>query len=136
MTQVLCCYTWYIGICWDFDHFVRCLLPTSVLLDGDYFILCSRCCLPWTVCLYNVSKYRLCSRGGSRFKVRGGAHLKYLRRAEGGRANIFGVFRVKNHDFTPTNHIFSNCGGWREIFWGISCEKLRFYAKKSYFFQF
>jgi hypothetical protein len=30
--------------------------------------------------------------------------------AEGG-ANIFGVFRVKNHDFTPKNHIFSNCGG-------------------------
>ena len=25
--------------------------------------------------------------------------------AEGG-ANVFGVFRVKNHDFTPTNHIF------------------------------
>ena len=29
------------------------------------------------------------------FKL-GGAHLK-----------IFGVFRVKNHDFTPTKHIFS-----------------------------
>jgi hypothetical protein len=36
----------------------------------------------------------------------GGSHLEKLRRAEGG-ANIFGVFRVKNHDFTPTNHIFS-----------------------------
>jgi hypothetical protein len=24
-------------------------------------------------------------------------------------------------------------GGRREQFWGISCEKLRFYAKKSYF---
>ena len=34
-----------------------------------------------------------------------GTHLKKLRRAEGG-ANIWGVFRVKNHDFTPTNHIF------------------------------
>jgi hypothetical protein len=40
------------------------------------------------------------------FQVRGGAHLKKLRRAEGG-ANIFGVFRVKkNHDFTPKYHIF------------------------------
>ena len=55
------------------------------------------------------------------FQVRG-AHLKKLRRAEGG-ANIFGVFRVKNHDFTPKNHIFSNCGGGREHVWGISCEK-------------
>jgi hypothetical protein len=27
-------------------------------------------------------------------------------------------------------------GGRRENVWGISCEKLRFYAKKSYFFQF
>jgi hypothetical protein len=39
------------------------------------------------------------------FKLGEGAHLKKLRRAEGG-ANIFGVFRVKNHDFTPKNHIF------------------------------
>ena len=39
------------------------------------------------------------------FKL-GGA-LKKLLRAEGG-AKIVGVFRVKNHDFTPNNHIFSN----------------------------
>ena len=73
------------------------------------------------------------------FQVRGGggggAHLKKLHRAEGG-TNIFGVFRVKNHDFTPKNHIFSNCGGRRENFLGISCEKSWFYAKKLYFFQF
>jgi hypothetical protein len=40
------------------------------------------------------------------FQVRG-AHLKKLRRAEGG-AKMFGVFRVKNHDFTPKNLIFSD----------------------------
>ena len=38
------------------------------------------------------------------FKVRG-AHLNKLRRAEGG-AKIFGVFRVKNHDFTPKKSKF------------------------------
>jgi hypothetical protein len=27
-------------------------------------------------------------------------------------------------------------GGRRKNFWGISCEKSRFYAKKSYFLQF
>ena len=43
------------------------------------------------------------------FLIRG-AHLQKLRRAEGG-AKIFGVFRVKNHDFTPKNHIFSNFRG-------------------------
>ena len=44
------------------------------------------------------------------FQVTGGAHLKKLRRAEGG-AKIVGVFRVKNHDFTPKNHISSNFSG-------------------------
>ena len=57
-----------------------------------------------------------------------------MRRAERG-AKIFGVFRVKNHDFTPKNHIFSNCGGRRENCWGISCKKSWFYAKKSGFFS-
>jgi hypothetical protein len=65
------------------------------------------------------------------FQVRG-AHLKKLRRAKGG-TNIFGVFRVKNHDFTPKNNISFNYGGRREIFWGISCEKSRFDAKNHIF---
>ena len=43
------------------------------------------------------------------FQVRG-VHLKKLRRAKGG-AKFVGVFRVKNHDFTPKNHIFSNLRG-------------------------
>ena len=47
------------------------------------------------------------------FKL-GGAHLKELRRAEGG-AKIVGVFRVKNHDFTSKNHIFSNFRGHAPI---------------------
>ena len=50
-----------------------------------------------------------------------------------GAAKIIGVFRVKNHDFTPKNHIFSNCGGSRENCWCISCEKSRFDTKISYF---
>ena len=48
------------------------------------------------------------------FQVRG-VHLKKLRRAEGG-AKMFGVFCVKNHDFTPKYHIFSNFrGGARRV---------------------
>jgi hypothetical protein len=43
------------------------------------------------------------------FKL-GEAQLKKLRRAEGS-AKMFGVFRVKNHDFTPKIHIFSNFKG-------------------------
>ena len=68
------------------------------------------------------------------FKWRGGGgHLKKLRRAEEA-ANILGVFRVKNHYFTPKNYSFYNYGGRCEKFWGISCEISRFYAKKPYFF--
>jgi hypothetical protein len=39
------------------------------------------------------------------FKLGGGAHLKKSRRAEGGAKN-FGVFRVKNHDFTTKQSYF------------------------------
>ena len=68
------------------------------------------------------------------FQVRG-AHLKKLRRAEGG-AKIFGVFRVKNHDFTPKNHIFPILGGAREIFGVFHVKNHDFTPKKSYFYQF
>jgi len=45
------------------------------------------------------------------FQVRGEAHLKIICRAEGG-VEIFGVFRVKNHDFMPKKIlIFSNFRG-------------------------
>jgi hypothetical protein len=66
------------------------------------------------------------------FKL-GGAHLKKLRRAEGG-AKIFGVFRVKNHDFTPKNHIFPILGGAREIFGVFHVKNHDFTPKKSYFY--
>ena len=45
-----------------------------------------------------IQDFKLGGGGG------GGAHLKKLLRAEGG-ANMFGVFRVKIHDFTPIKQI-------------------------------
>ena len=62
-------------------------------------------------------------------------HLKKLRRAEGGAKN-FGVLRVKNHDFTPKNHIFPILGVAREIFGVFHVKNHDFTPKKSYFFQF
>ena len=69
------------------------------------------------------------------FKLGGGAHLKKLRRAEGG-AKFFGVFRVKNHHFTPKNHIYSNfrgaraagarAAGARPPPWIRPCERYKF----------
>ena len=73
-------------------------------------------------------------RGGSRISSLGGGGALKIIAPSGGRRENFGMFRVKNHDFTPKNHIFSNCGGRRENFWGISCEKSRFYAQKILFF--
>ena len=72
------------------------------------------------------------------FQVRGGgggAHLKKLRRAVGG-AKFFGVFRVKNNDFTPKNHIFPILGGAREIFGVFHVKNHDFMPKKSYVFTF
>ena len=69
-----------------------------------------------THCFYgNQNNKRVIAGADPGFQVRGGAHLKKLRRAEGG-AKIFGVFRVKNHDFTPKNHIFSIAEGGAKIF--------------------
>ena len=66
------------------------------------------------------------------FKL-GGASLKKIAPSRGRRENFWGISCEKSR-FYAKNHIFSNCGGRRENFWGISCEKSRFYAKKSYFF--
>ena len=69
-------------------------------------------------CPFGIFKLFLCVYADGRtvvyqgriqdFKLRGA--LEKLRRVEGG-AKIVGVFRVKNHDFTPKNHIFSNFKG-------------------------
>ena len=73
--------------------------------------------------------------------VGGRAHLKKLCRAEGG-AKIFGVFRVKNHDFTPKNHMFSNFRGARAgcappgsapASYQVSCHLAKGFRRKSCF---
>jgi hypothetical protein len=58
------------------------------------------------------------------FKLGGGGHKKKLRRAEGG-AIIFGVFRVKNHDFTPKNHIYFPILGGARAPWFRPCAGTR-----------
>ena len=68
------------------------------------------------------------------FQVRG-AHLTKLRLAEGG-AKIFGVFRVKNHDFTPKNYIFPILGGAREIFGVFHVKNHDFTPTKNHIFNF
>jgi hypothetical protein len=75
--------------------------------------------------LQGLALYRLCDIQGriQDFKL-GGVHLKELRRAEGG-AKFFGVFRVKNHDFTPKNHIFDI---ERKILYGTHLNENTFFS--------
>ena len=51
---------------------------------------------------------RISSWGGGGGGVGVGGALKKIAQSAG---KFWGVFRVKNHDFTPTNHIFSNFRG-------------------------
>ena len=67
------------------------------------------------------------------FQVSGGA-LKKIAPSRGRCENFWGISCEKSR-FYAKNHIFSNCGGRHENFWGISCEKSRFYAKKIIFFS-
>ena len=61
------------------------------------------------------------------FQVRGGA-LKQIA-PSGGRREFFWGISCEKSLFYAKKSYFSNCGGRRENIWGISCEK-------SYFFQF
>ena len=84
---------------------ITCTVHVESHPDTRHTILKYQCIVTYII------QYR-CTGADLGFQVRG-AHLKKLRRAEGG-ANIFGVFRVKkNHDFTQNNHIFSNFRGAR-----------------------
>jgi hypothetical protein len=87
---------------------------------------CIKCYYVTVIAFYFSSNiYRTETRGGSRiFKLGGGAHLKKLRRAEGGAKN-FGVFRVKNHDFTQKNHIFFHLRREERKFLGYFVWKIR-----------
>jgi hypothetical protein len=47
-----------------------------------------------------------------------------------------GEFRVKNHDYTPKNHIFSNCGGSRKIVGVFRVKNHDFTPKNRIFSNF
>ena len=78
-------------------------------------------CSLWKYCIARVDPG---------FQVRG-VHLKNC--TEWREAQFFlVVFHVKNHDFTPKNHVISNFRGTREIF-GVFRVKITILRKKKYF---
>ena len=110
VTDVFCSYTTWLFITIK-------IYRKSVILIYNYFIYLCQVLIYDTLEIPNTIWYHECIYQGQiqNFKLGGGVHLKKLRRAEGG-GKIFGVFRVKNHDFTPKNLIFSNFrGGARQV---------------------
>ena len=69
------------------------------------------------------------------FKLGGGA-LKKIAPSGGMRENFWGISCEKSRFYAKKSYLFPILGGDARNFWGNSCEKSRFYAKKSYFFQF
>ena len=67
------------------------------------------------------------------FQVRGGALKKNA--PSGGRRENFGDISCEKSRFYPKKSYFFQLRREVRNFWGISCEKSRFYPKKSYFFQ-
>jgi hypothetical protein len=65
------------------------------------------------------------------FQVRGGA-LKKIAPSRGRLENIWGISCEKSRFYAKKSY-FSNFRGGARNFWGISCEKSRFYAKKIIF---
>jgi lipoprotein NlpI len=66
------------------------------------------------------------------FQVRGGVLKKIVPR--GGRREIVGVFRVKNYDFTQTNHIFPIAEEGANIF-GVFRVKNHNFTPKNHIFS-
>jgi hypothetical protein len=66
------------------------------------------------------------------FQVRGRA-LKKIAPSRGRRENFLGISCEKSRFYAKKSY-FSNFRGGARNFWGISCEKSRFYAKKNHIF--
>jgi hypothetical protein len=66
------------------------------------------------------------------FQVREGALIK-IAPSEGRREKFWGISCEKSRFYAKKSY-FSNFKGGARNFWGISCEKSRFYAKKIIFF--
>ena len=66
------------------------------------------------------------------YQVRGVA-LKKIAPNGRRREHFWGISCEKSR-FYANNYIFCNSEGRREHFWGISCEKSRSYAKKNHIF--
>jgi hypothetical protein len=68
------------------------------------------------------------------FQVRGGA-IKKIAPSGGRREHFWGISCEKSRFYAKKSIFFQLRREARKVL-GISCEKSRFYAKKSYFFQF
>jgi hypothetical protein len=132
----------YLKFGWTFCTYKKCNLNLSLHISSEaLYQLVMHCLCVSTVkrfgfeYIWDIKDQTPVTGADPGFQVRGGALKKIA--PSGGRCEKFwGISCEKSRFYDKKNRIFSNCGGRRENFWGISCEKSRFYAKKSYFFQF
>jgi hypothetical protein len=68
---------------------------------------------PWIKCINMQYPCFKCTRGEYQYVPMLGRIQDFKLGGWAGGSKFFGVFRVKNHDFTPKNHIFSNFRGAR-----------------------
>jgi hypothetical protein len=68
------------------------------------------------------------------FKLGGGGALKKIAPSGGGHEHFWGISCEKSRFYAKKSNVFQLRREARKVL-GISCEKSRFYAKKSYFFQ-
>ena len=86
----------------------------------------------FTVTSNNKASHIYISGADPGFQVRGGA-LKKIAPSRGRRENFWGISCEKSRFYAKKSY-FSNFRGGARNFWGISCEKSRFYAKKNHIF--
>ena len=67
------------------------------------------------------------------FQVRGGA-LKKIAPSGGRREKFWGILCEKSRFYAKKSYFSNFRGGARNV-WGISCEKSRYYAKKNHIFS-
>jgi hypothetical protein len=125
--------THFIDVWIKYDTFYRCL-------DQVWHILCANILLKkeeirWKLWALIKLYFVSTSITGADpgFQVRGGA-LKKIAPSGGRRENCWGISCEKSRFYAKKSYFFQLRREARK-FLGISCEKSRFYAKKSYFFQ-
>ena len=117
----------------DLSYLVYCIIPYSFVYTV-YRIVPSMVSNPSYLYFILSLILRYPSGADPGFQVRRGALKKIA--PSGGRCEKFWGISCEKSRFYDKKSYFFQLRREAQKFWGISCEKSRFYAKKSYLFEF